>query len=638
MDRQLFYSYTEIAANRKPNGRAQYGHLSVPTAGSSKSSQQSTHNTSRGVGPSFRADAIEIPSDSESDDEDDFFPPIEELIGRDRGSVAGAGKDSNTSSGAGDNAVGASVIHGLGQDNGAGNSAAGGDGLRPDACKSSEALIGPTLPPGPIRDVLVQTPDELPEAYSVLELNDGAPPGPPTLPSPFPASAEHLATHAGEHTAPPCTEPRHDAFGMNFLKPPSLPALLERRLTSAGPSHLVQDPPSPVGSDHAPRSSSVWSTPEAATCDEGARFSGASPARGAGTPSSGHLSRHCSPGLEDHSDREGMPCRRPVGDCQKASDNDINDKAGTLIAKRNLRPRKADVRDGDHYASGISSVNSDDESGDGQPFDTRGNLQSNPGSRRRDHGDDGTYHPRNSDSDQLSPRKRRRRSSPASTPRRTAAKRQTGSHRGDSRRRQIQKRSPLRHDIPSPPFSQGPGKEIETETTETQFAEFKQWPLEDVVLKSATVNGETKYQLEFSRGRCPDHECNSASPRHQQRRLPAKRHRLAGQSPASTAGAPTPPNENEWEVEEILASRTHYKKLQYQAKWVDWETDQTWYYAEGFKGCPHLLKQYHQDYPEMPGPPVRLEQWLRAHEDGVNVEHHPEDNKPVAGATRAKEP
>ncbi|EJT68104.1 hypothetical protein GGTG_14317 [Gaeumannomyces tritici R3-111a-1] len=165
----------------------------------------------------------------------------------------------------------------------------------------------------------------------------------------------------------------------------------------------------------------------------------------------------------------------------------------------------------------------------------------------------------------------------------------------------------------------------------------KEWSLQDAVLKFATVNGETKYQLEFSQGRCPDHECKNASPRHQQRRPPAKRYHLAGQSPASKASVPTPANEKEWEVEEILASRTNYKKLQYRAKWVGWETDETWYHAEGFKGSPHL-KQYHQNYPEMPGPPVRLEQWLRAHEDGVDVEHHPEDNKPVAGATRAKEP
>jgi hypothetical protein len=34
----------------------------------------------------------------------------------------------------------------------------------------------------------------------------------------------------------------------------------------------------------------------------------------------------------------------------------------------------------------------------------------------------------------------------------------------------------------------------------------------------------------------------------------------------------------------------------------------------------------------MPGPPVRLEQWLRAYEDGVEAPDHADDNKPVEAA------
>lgn len=65
----------------------------------------------------------------------------------------------------------------------------------------------------------------------------------------------------------------------------------------------------------------------------------------------------------------------------------------------------------------------------------------------------------------------------------------------------------------------------------------------------------------------------------------------------------------------------------------------------GFKGSPHLLGKYHSSHPEMPGPPVRLEQWLRAYEGGADAPDHPDDNKPVMeaptevknGGTRAKD-
>ncbi len=71
-------------------------------------------------------------------------------------------------------------------------------------------------------------------------------------------------------------------------------------------------------------------------------------------------------------------------------------------------------------------------------------------------------------------------------------------------------------------------------------------------------------------------------------------------------------DQEEWEVEEILASRTHYRKLQYKVRWKGWDDDPQWYNAANFKGSPTLLKQFHTDYPSMAGPPVRLEQWAAA--------------------------
>lgn len=73
-------------------------------------------------------------------------------------------------------------------------------------------------------------------------------------------------------------------------------------------------------------------------------------------------------------------------------------------------------------------------------------------------------------------------------------------------------------------------------------------------------------------------------------------------------------NDQEWEVEQILASRTYRKQLQYQVKWIGYDDDRTWYPAANFKHCPHRLQDYHLQYPNNPGPPRQLQHWLRAWE------------------------
>ena len=43
-------------------------------------------------------------------------------------------------------------------------------------------------------------------------------------------------------------------------------------------------------------------------------------------------------------------------------------------------------------------------------------------------------------------------------------------------------------------------------------------------------------------------------------------------------------------------------------------------------GSPHRLRTFHVDYPERPRPPKRLEEWLRAWENGDDdVEAYPDD-------------
>jgi transposase InsO family protein len=89
---------------------------------------------------------------------------------------------------------------------------------------------------------------------------------------------------------------------------------------------------------------------------------------------------------------------------------------------------------------------------------------------------------------------------------------------------------------------------------------------------------------------------------------------LPGQKP------PEPPpdiiqGEQEWEVQEILASKIIRKQLHYQVKWVGYETDSTWYPADNFENSPLRLRDFHLAYPDKPGPPRLLTEWLKTWEE-----------------------
>lgn len=115
---------------------------------------------------------------------------------------------------------------------------------------------------------------------------------------------------------------------------------------------------------------------------------------------------------------------------------------------------------------------------------------------------------------------------------------------------------------------------------------------------------------------------------------PDKLRRAADDSLPGQVVEPSEPivigDEHEWEVEEILASRVCRRRLQYQVKWTGFDEDRTWYPAANFKGSPHRIRDYHQQYPEHPGPPQRLREWIKAWEDEVEeLEDHPDDNLPA---------
>ena len=103
---------------------------------------------------------------------------------------------------------------------------------------------------------------------------------------------------------------------------------------------------------------------------------------------------------------------------------------------------------------------------------------------------------------------------------------------------------------------------------------------------------------------------------------------------------PEPPvtieGQEEWEVRGIRASRVFRNKLQYRADWKGYDADEAFYDAEGFKGCPHKLRQFHSQNPNAAGPPKQLEEWLQAWEDGNPVGAHPDDNAPARSPEKAK--
>ncbi|RYP85407.1 hypothetical protein DL769_000960 [Monosporascus sp. CRB-8-3] len=74
-------------------------------------------------------------------------------------------------------------------------------------------------------------------------------------------------------------------------------------------------------------------------------------------------------------------------------------------------------------------------------------------------------------------------------------------------------------------------------------------------------------------------------------------------------------NVEEYIVDEVLNSRLSGDGvLQYRVRWGGYATDPMWYDAEGFKGAPFKLREFHYRHPKKPGPPEDLDVWERAFE------------------------
>jgi hypothetical protein len=62
----------------------------------------------------------------------------------------------------------------------------------------------------------------------------------------------------------------------------------------------------------------------------------------------------------------------------------------------------------------------------------------------------------------------------------------------------------------------------------------------------------------------------------------------------------------EWKVKEILASRLHYRKLQYRVNWIGHDGYLVWYPASNFRNAPQKPIEFHDIYTGRLGPPMRV--------------------------------
>jgi transposase InsO family protein len=91
----------------------------------------------------------------------------------------------------------------------------------------------------------------------------------------------------------------------------------------------------------------------------------------------------------------------------------------------------------------------------------------------------------------------------------------------------------------------------------------------------------------------------------------------------------------EYEVEEVLAVRKQWNQLKYRVKWKGYEEeDLEWYSPSDLKGAPHKLKTFHLNHPSLPGPPARLEEWIKAWEDGLDDYDYLNGDQPLTGPLR----
>lgn len=88
--------------------------------------------------------------------------------------------------------------------------------------------------------------------------------------------------------------------------------------------------------------------------------------------------------------------------------------------------------------------------------------------------------------------------------------------------------------------------------------------------------------------------------------------------------------ELEWEVDQILGVREVYGKLKYRVRWKGFDEDLKEYWAGDLKNAPIALKEFHDEYPQQPGPPQHLQYWLECAAKDEDPDDRAGDDLPVA--------
>jgi hypothetical protein len=90
-----------------------------------------------------------------------------------------------------------------------------------------------------------------------------------------------------------------------------------------------------------------------------------------------------------------------------------------------------------------------------------------------------------------------------------------------------------------------------------------------------------------------------------------------------------------YKIDKILAVRKRWNQLEYRVKWQDYKKeDLEWYPLLNLKGALHKFKTFYLSYPQLPGPPLRLEEWIKAWEDGLDEYKYLNNNQPITGPLR----
>jgi hypothetical protein len=115
--------------------------------------------------------------------------------------------------------------------------------------------------------------------------------------------------------------------------------------------------------------------------------------------------------------------------------------------------------------------------------------------------------------------------------------------------------------------------------------------------------------------------------------------RLAARDPLTGQWNPPPEpvnitGEDEWEVQEVIASKKRDRKLFYRVQWLGHDEDLEWYPASDLKYAPHKLRDYHYANPQRDGPPARLMDWLKAWEDGEDDYEELDDDRVMTASSR----